>query len=273
MPVDQNRSAKLFSLANKAFIIANSILTIALGILSLVAIPNMCACLLFLIYSVLYGFQACQHYLIYKFATIDINKHHVAFRRTVITICMVDMGYMLMAITFWQKSEDHPVYCVLCLQYGLGRWVGIFLALHCIFLIGWAITLIQAYVNRRYFLLAIGGFEAEQRILEERERQLHQMMIIEPDVSSYPIPKSTDKYYKFEDVHETEEENYTCSICLNKHLDDDHFVNAGCGHFYHQVCLIQWAHVNSNCPQCRFQLVELTQVNRLEQNSSHDNGE
>ncbi len=161
----ENRSAKLFPIVNKGFIAADAILTISLGILSLVSIPNLCACLLFLMYSILYAFQTCQHFLIHKFATIDINKHHVAFRRTVITICMVDMGYMLMTITFWQKSEDHPVYCVLCLQYGFGRWIGILLALHCIFLIGWAITLIQSYVNRRYYLLAIGGFEAEQRIL------------------------------------------------------------------------------------------------------------
>ena len=42
------------------------------------------------------------------------------------------------------------------------------MAFHCIFLIGWAITLIQAYVNRRYYLLALGGYEVEQRIIKER---------------------------------------------------------------------------------------------------------
>jgi hypothetical protein len=51
---------------------------------------------------------------------------------------------------------------------GFGLWVGILMAFHCIFLIGWAITLIQAYVNRRYYLLALGGYEVEQRIIKER---------------------------------------------------------------------------------------------------------
>ena len=39
-------------------------------------------------------------------------------------------------------------------------------------------------------------------------------------------------------------------------MEDDHFVNAGCGHFYHSFCLLQWAEVNSNCPQCRANFVE-----------------
>lgn len=38
---------------------------------------------------------------------------------------------------------------------------------------------------------------------------------------------------------------------MDNQVQDDHFVNAGCGHYYHQICLIQWAQFNSNCPQCR----------------------
>lgn len=90
--------------------------------------------------------QAIQHYLIYIFPKIDINRHFVAYRRTVISICLTDMAYMLMCITFWQKTNEHPVYCLLCGQWRFGAWIGILLVLHCIFLIGWAVTLIQAYV-------------------------------------------------------------------------------------------------------------------------------
>jgi hypothetical protein len=49
--------------------------------------------------------QAIQHYLIYIFPKIDINRHFVAYRRTVISICLTDMAYMLMCITFWQKTN------------------------------------------------------------------------------------------------------------------------------------------------------------------------
>lgn len=48
---------------------------------------------------------------------------------------------------------------------------------------------------------------------------------------------------------------------MNKAIDEDHFVDAGCGHFYHQVCLIQWAQVNSKCPQCRHEFEEVTTGN------------
>ena len=77
-------------------------------------------------------------------------------------------------------------------------------------------------------------------------------MIIEPDTNPYPRPQAPkDKYYIFEDVVEVEEDSCICSICLNKRVEDDHFVNAGCGHYFHNICLIQWAQVNENCPQCR----------------------
>lgn len=90
----------------------------------------MCVSLSLQIYEVLYAAQTLQHFLLYKFPTIDINKHHVAYRRIVIAICLVDVGYMFMCVTFWQKTQYHPVYCVLCLQNGFGLWVGLLLVLH-----------------------------------------------------------------------------------------------------------------------------------------------
>lgn len=57
----------------------------------------------------------------------------------------------------------------------------------------------QGYVTRRYYLLALGGFEVEQRIKAERERQLHEVMIFEPDDNPYSFSqnKNKDKYYHF----------------------------------------------------------------------------
>jgi hypothetical protein len=64
------------------------------------SIPNLCSSMLSIIYLFFYLTQAVQHYLINIFPKIDINKHHMAYRRIVIAICLVDMGYMLMCITF-----------------------------------------------------------------------------------------------------------------------------------------------------------------------------
>jgi hypothetical protein len=140
------------------------------------------------------------------------------------------------------------------MQMGLGWWIGILLIVHEIFLIVWGITLINAYVTRRYYLLALGGFEVEQRLIEQREMQLNAMLIIEPDTN--PIQMPHNKLYRFQEAETKEEEMYECSICLNKKLEGEHFVDAGCGHCYHEVCLMKWSQVNSNCPQCRTKFKE-----------------
>lgn len=155
---DQDRIKKIFPIANKVFFYYDAFLTILSLILCLAFVKNMCASLMFLIYMVLYACQTGLHYLIMKFPKIDINKHYVAYRRTVIMLCMVIVAYMFMCVTFWQRTDYHPVYCALCTQAGMGSWIGLILFIHCVFLIGWGITLIHAYVTRRYYLLALGGF-------------------------------------------------------------------------------------------------------------------
>lgn len=170
-------SKQLLPLINKLFLIYDAILAIVCGVLTLVFVRNSCAALSLLIYSAFYVCQTLQHYLIFKFPSIDINLHHVLYRRLTIGICLVDVGYMLTCITFFQKTQTHPIYCLLCLQMGITSWVGLVLVLHEVFVIGWAVTLINAYVTRRYYLLALGGFEVEQRLAEERARQLNAMLI------------------------------------------------------------------------------------------------
>ena len=125
----QNKNRK-FELINKLFLVLNATMIVFLLISSIVFFNNTCLAYTFQIYELLYIFQTIQHYLIYKFPTIDINKHHVAYRRLVIVICLVDLAYLLMCITFWQKTQLHPVYCVLCVEIGLGAWIGLLLIPH-----------------------------------------------------------------------------------------------------------------------------------------------
>ena len=165
---DAEKMKKRFEQANKIFLFLDIGLLITNLILTLVFVKHGCVSLMFLYYSVFYLAQSGQHYMIYKFPSIDINKHFVLYRRLVLLICFIDGSYLFACIIFWQRTPTHPIYCGLHEYFGIGVWVGILLIIHFIFALGWAISLIQSYVSRRYYLLALGGFEVEQRILEER---------------------------------------------------------------------------------------------------------
>lgn len=99
-----NRNKEMLEAANEIFLAYDAFLAINCIIVSLISIGNRCMCLSFLIYGILFLIQTAQHYLIYIFPKIDINKHHVLYRRTVIFMCMTVTGYMLFSVTFWQKS-------------------------------------------------------------------------------------------------------------------------------------------------------------------------
>ncbi len=228
------RDRRIFELANKGFFVYDAVLMLISLILIFVFIRHQCVALMFFYYALFYAAQAGQHYLIFKFPLIDINKHYLLFRRLVIAICLVDGSYLFACVIFWQRTSAHPIYCGLHEYFGLGLWVGIILTMHFVFSLAWAISLIQSYINRRYYLLALGGFEVEQRIEAERRAMRENMMIREPNMGDFPIPRnSNDKYFKFEDAADVNLDNFECSICYNQDLQS-HFVNAGCGHFYHQ---------------------------------------
>lgn len=169
-----------------------------------VYIHHRCVSLMFLYYAFFYSAQAGQHYMIQKFPLIDINKHFVLYRRLVMFIGFVDASYLFAAIIFWQKTSQHPMYCALHEYFGIGMWVGIILSFHFIFCLFWVISLIQSYINRRYYLLALGGFEVEQRILEQNRAIQETMVHREPDFDhTFSVPKSDhQKYFKFEDAIE-----------------------------------------------------------------------
>lgn len=157
MPDDQKKK-KIIAFINRVFLIYDAFQSIICIVFCFVFMQNRCWALTFLIFTIYSLFQTLQHYLIYKFPTIDINKHHAAYRRIVLVICIVDIGYLVMSLSFWQKTAYHPVYCALCVQMGISAWIGIIFIFHVLFMIAWAITLMNAYITRRYYLLALGGF-------------------------------------------------------------------------------------------------------------------
>ena len=88
----------------------------------------------------------------------DVNKHAKAYKRLVGLVCITDVTYMFLAVMFWQRTSTHPLYCGLCERLNLGAWIGFVIDMHCAFVILWGVNLIYAFVTRRYYLLALGGF-------------------------------------------------------------------------------------------------------------------
>ena len=43
----------------------------------------------------------------------------------------------------------------------------------------------------------------------------------------------------------------TCSICLEKLIDDDIEIELPCKHRFHIYCIQKWVDINKNCPLCR----------------------
>ena len=55
---------------------------------------------------------------------------------------------------------------------------------------------------------------------------------------------------------EEEEENDTCSICLNT-LSENRYI-LGCAHHFHEDCIFRWFDENNSCPICRTPVVDNT---------------
>ena len=47
-----------------------------------------------------------------------------------------------------------------------------------------------------------------------------------------------------------------CPICLNN-LDSVEYIKTPCGHVYHLFCLEQWVREKSECPTCRYKLLQI----------------
>jgi hypothetical protein len=196
--------------------------------------------------------QAISHYLLIKLPVTDVIKFDSIIKKLIGIVCFVEVFYLLLVVVFWQKAHVHPLYCAMCEEYGYSFLIGIVFVFHFIGSGGFVINLIHLFITRKYYLIALGGFEVEQRMALEREEALRRVGLIEPNYA-YPIDSSikSDKYYKFEDVVELRVKEDVCSICLNKKLESENIIKTMCGHFYHRVCIEKWATVNSRCPDCR----------------------
>lgn len=107
-------SPQTITLINKTFMYIDLGLSTMSLLFCLLSLGNNCGCVLALIYCTYFLTQTCQHYLIAIFPKIDINLHHVLYKRAVICIGLLDSGYMFMTVTFWERSKTHPFYCWAC---------------------------------------------------------------------------------------------------------------------------------------------------------------
>lgn len=98
------KTKQLIAQINHKFIFVDLCLSglCVLGIF--ITIRQPCSSALLALYSLFFGIQSTQHVLIHRFPGIDINRHHVAYRRVIIGICMVDLAYLMMIITFWERN-------------------------------------------------------------------------------------------------------------------------------------------------------------------------
>jgi|JI9StandDraft_1071089.scaffolds.fasta_scaffold581551_1 hypothetical protein len=86
----------------------------------------------------------------------------------------------MVAFVYWTKSDLHPVYCYLVNMLGMPSLLGIIFILHFIASLILYIQCLHEYITRKYYLLALGGFDVEQRLIREREENLRRVALLEP---------------------------------------------------------------------------------------------
>lgn len=209
-------------------------------VLSFVFISDDCSLSFFLYYTIYFIGQAIQHMLIVKMPTIDVVRYDKVIRRYLFIVSVIEISYFFLAFMFWVKTELHPMYCFFCVKLGMSAVVGVVLILHFVASLLIYIQFLYCYINRKYYLLALGGFEVEQRIIQQREESLRRVALIEPFYNEYPViheelPQNPNqKYYKFQDVSEDTEGEKVCSICLARNKEGFHPVLTACRHYFHR---------------------------------------
>jgi hypothetical protein len=96
--------------------------------------------------------------MIIKIPKIDVEKQDLKIKRLITLISIIQVFYLLLTVVFWQKTNYHPIYCALCIEYHLSLLVGIGLIIHFCITLGILVTLINAFISRKYYLIALGGF-------------------------------------------------------------------------------------------------------------------
>lgn len=144
---------------NKMFIVVDSFLCLfSLFLLLLTDQKSVCIASFYLYWSLFYLGQTISHYLIVKLPKIDVVKFDKTIKKLIGIICFIHTAYLLLVITFWSRSQLHPIYCAICGYFGLPFVIGILFIIHFILTAGIVISLIHLYVTRKYYLIALGGF-------------------------------------------------------------------------------------------------------------------
>ena len=150
------------------FFLDSFIVFIALIMLIFTGASSTCLSEFYLFIALFEMGQALAHFLLIKMPKIDVVLHQNLIKRLIVLLCVIEIVYLLLVIIFWQKSSLHPIYCAMCMELHLPYLIGIGYALHFVFTLGILVTLIHGFVTRKYYLIALGGFEVEQRLGIER---------------------------------------------------------------------------------------------------------
>ena len=126
---------------------------------SFIFIGDNCGMAFFLYLTIFYIGQSIQHYLILKMPQIDIIKYQAVIKRFLVIVSAIEISYFFLAFMFWTKFEVHPLYCFLCQKLGLPIVIGIAIMVHFVVSLLFFIHFLHGFIKRKYYLMALGGFE------------------------------------------------------------------------------------------------------------------
>lgn len=162
----RKRRAEIFHKLNLYYDLTLSTISF---ILSLVCIGKPCSMSFFGYYAVFYLAQAMKHYLCLNMPTMNVIQYNSTLKRYIYAISGVEMSYFMLAFMFWAKSDMHPLYCFVVDTLNWPFPIGSLFLIQFIFSLLVFIQCLHGFITRKYYLLALGGYEVEQRLIQQRE--------------------------------------------------------------------------------------------------------
>lgn len=147
-------------------------------VLSLVCAGKPCPMSFFAYYSIFYLAQAIKHYLCGNMPKMNVVKYDKILKRYIFAISVIEISFFLLAFMYWTKSDMHPLYCFVVENLGLPFPIGGLFMVQFIFSLLVYIQFLHGFITRKYYLLAMGGFEVEQRLIQQREENLRRLSLI-----------------------------------------------------------------------------------------------
>lgn len=124
-----------------------------------------CGVNFFCYFSIFYLGQSIQHYFCMTMPKIDTIKYGSIIKRYLAIVILILISYFFMAFMFWSRSNIHPFYCFLVTNLGLPVLLGAIFIIHFVATLLIFIHFLHGYITRKYYLIALGGFEVEQRLI------------------------------------------------------------------------------------------------------------